>query len=355
MSMKKIAGYLLYLLGFLLLVFYYGKFQMELRILAGREFNPLPPIVFNSLYSILMGMYIALPKLISALIKTGRLRLDWQKLLIIGIPTLLISTSGILYHYVTSDLTLLFQWIYIKLIGTVGNTFIGVACGYTLLSSINKEEINELPAKKIDNTGSIDNTGNNRIAKIATLVIAGAFVLYILLNGVIHPVKLADVKADIVTTDNQSGYLVNEGKETVYFINTDITYTFQFENMPHSQRLSLSGRDRKIWIEPTEKLENLLEEDLFKQQGGAGFSSSGNKTEITLTYNLGSIDPAGSHPDKQPPPPEVLAEIKDALYETVLVIQFDETKIKRFNLLEYTNEHVDEKGYKEIQRITDLE
>lgn len=336
MSIKKIAGYLVYLLGLLLLVFYYGKFQMELRILAGREFNPLPPIVFSSLYSILMGMYIALPKLISALMKTGRLRLDWPKLLIIGIPTLLISTSGILYHYVTSDLTLLFQWIYVKLNGTVGNTFIGVACGYTLLSSIGKVEINELPADNIDNTGSTDNTGNNPIAKIATLGILGAFVLYILLNGVIHPVKIMEVKTDIVTNDNQDGYLVNEGKETVYFINTDIIYTLKFENLPQSQRLSIPGRDRKVWIEPNERLQNLLvEEDLFERLSGTGFSSSGNETEITLTYNLGSIDPEGSNPDKQPPPPEVLAEIKDALYDVVLVIQFDDNEIKRFNLLDY--------------------
>lgn len=338
MSIKKIAGYLLYLLGLLLLVFYYGKFQQELRILAGREFNQLPLIVFSSLYSILMGMYITLPKSISALMKTGRLRIDWPKLLIIGIPTLLISTSGILYHYLTSDLTLLFQWLYSKFTWAAGNTFIGVACGYTLLSSIDKEEINELPAEKIDNTGSTNNTGNNRIAKIATLGILGAVVLYISLNGVIHPVKLTEVKADIVTNDNESGYSVNDGKDTVNFIKTDINYTFQFENMPYtySPISSLSGRDRKVWIEPNEKLQSLLvEEDLFEQLDGAGFGNSGNKTEIRLTYNLGSIDPEGNHPDKQPPPPEVLAEIKDALYDAVLVIQFDDNEIKRFNLLDY--------------------
>ena len=105
--------------------------------------------------------------------------------------------------------------------------------------------------------------------------------------------------------------------------------------MTHSQRSSLSGRDRKIWIEPNEKLQSLLGENLFKQLGSTGFSSSGNKTEITLTYNLGSIDPKGSHPDIQPPPPEVLAEIEDALYEAEFVIQSDDKKIKRFNLLDY--------------------
>lgn len=141
MRMKKIAGYLLYLAGLLLLVFFGVHYQQELRILAGREFNPLPSIVFGSVYSLLIGMYIALPKLISTLLKTGKLRFDWPRLLIIGIPTLLISTSGILYHYVTSDLTLLFQWIYVKFNGTMGIAFIGVVCGYTLFSSVDKEEM----------------------------------------------------------------------------------------------------------------------------------------------------------------------------------------------------------------------
>lgn len=331
MSIKKMAAYLLYLLGLLLLVFYYGKFQQELQVLVGRDFNILPTMVFCSMYSIFIGMYISLPKFVSTLMKTGKIRFDWPRLLIIGIPTLLISTSGILYYYLTGDINLLVQWIYVKFNGTVGSTFIGVACGYTLLSSVDKEEINEIiPA---------GNTGNSRIAKIATLTILGAFVLYILLNGVLHPVKLAEVKADIVTTDNQSGYLINEGKETVYFIMTDIIYTLEFENLSYNQRSNISGHDGKIWLEPNEKLQNLVEEDLFKKIGGAGFSSSGNKTEITLTYNLGSIDPEGSHPDKQPPSPEVLAEIKDAIYEAELVIQFDDKKLERFNLLEYKNHH----------------
>lgn len=323
MKIKRIIAYLLYLSGLLLLIFLGGKYQQELRILAGREFNPLPPILFSTVYSVLVGMYIALPKLASTLMRSGKLGLDWLKVLIIGIPTLLISASGILYHYLSWDISFLVQWFYMQYNG-MSIAFIGVVSGYTLLSSVTKDEITETIS-----------TGKNRIAKIVTLVIVGTFFLYISLHGIIHPVKLVEVNAAIATTDNQAGYLVNEGKETVYFIRTDINYTFKFENMPYSKLMDLSDRDKKIWIEPKEKLQNLLEEDLFKRSGGIGFSGGGKQTELRLTYTIGSIDPLGNHPDQQPSSPEVLAEIKDALYDADLVIQVNDNKLERFNLLEY--------------------
>lgn len=326
MKIKRIIAYLLYLSGLLLLIFWGGKYLEELRILAGREFNPLPLILFSTVYSVFVGMYIALPKLVGTLMKNGKFRLDWLKVLIVGIPTLLITASGILYHYLSWDISFLAQWVYMQY-NAMSVSFIGVVSGYTLLSSVTKDEITE----------SIS-TGKNRIAKIVTLVIVGTFILYISFYGLIHPLKLVEVNADIATTDNQAGYLVNEGKETVYFIRTDINYTIKLDNMPYSRLAGLSDRDKKIWIEPKEKLQNLLGGDFFKRSGGIGFSGGGKQTELRLTYIIGSIDPLGNHPDQQPPSPEVLAEIKDALYDADLVIQVNDHKIERFNLSEYKEE-----------------
>jgi len=162
----------------------------------------------------------------------------------------------------------------------------------------------------------------------------GSSLLYSSLSGFIHPLKLVDVQAGIEKNDHQSGYLVNDGKDTVYFIQTEIKYCLKFENMP-TRSIRRFDNDLKIKIEPKEELESLLAEKIFKQPAGYGFSGGGNETEITLTYIIGSIDPKGNNANIVPPPPEVLEEIKDSLYNAELVIEASDTDIKRFNLLDY--------------------
>lgn len=179
-----------------------------------------------------------------------------------------------------------------------GSTLIGVACGYTLLNSIVKKEIEQdtVPAVK------------SRIPKIFVLLILGSSILYISLNGFLHPIKLVDVQADIVKNDNQTGYLANDGKDPVYFIRTEINYRLKFENMP-IRSIRQPGKELKIKVEPQEELRSLFSEDIFKQPDGIGFTGSGKETEITLTYTIGSIDPEGNNVDIPPPSPEILEQI----------------------------------------------
>lgn len=324
--MRKTIAYLCYVLGLMLLVYYGVNYQEELRIVAGRNYNPLPSIQFSYVYSLMIGIYIALPRFISRLGMKGKLFVNWLKILIIGIPTLLISASGILsYYFVSLQLNSLFRWVYVKY-SMMGTILIGVACGYTLLNSIAKKEMESdiVPGVK------------SRIAKIFVLLILGSSLFYISLSGFIHPMKLVDVQADIVKNDHQSGYLVNDGKDTVYYIQTEINYRLKFENMPMAIRsISQSDNDLKITVEPTEELRSLLSEDIFKQPDGYGFTGGGNETEITLTYTIGSIDPEGNNANIPPPSPEILAKIKDRLYNAELVVKLSDTTIKRFNLLDY--------------------
>ncbi|EHQ89460.1 hypothetical protein [Desulfosporosinus youngiae] len=322
--MRKIIAYLGYVLGLMLLVYYGINYQEELRILAGRTFDPFPLMQFSQVYPLMIGAYIALPRFISRLRRKGGLSVDWLQILIIGIPTLLISASGILSHYFLSyPLNSLFGQVYVKY-NMTGITLIGVVCGYTLLNSIARKEIEPDAVPAV----------NSRIAKIFVLLILGSTLLYSSLSGFLRPLKLVDVQADVVKNDNQSGYLVNDGKDTVYFIQTELNYCLKFKNMP-LRLIRQSGDDLKIKIEPKEELASLLAEDIFKQPDGRGFSRSGNETEITLTYIIGSIDPEGNNANILPPPPEVLEEIKASLYDAELIIEASDTDIKRFNLLDY--------------------
>ena len=113
--MRKTIAYLCYVLGLMLLVYYGVNYQEELRIVAGRNYNLLPSMLFSYVYSLMIGIYIALPRFISGLGMKGELSVNWLKILIIGIPTLLISASGILSHYFVSlQLNSLIRWVYVK-------------------------------------------------------------------------------------------------------------------------------------------------------------------------------------------------------------------------------------------------
>lgn len=322
--MRKAITYLGYVLGLMLLVYYGVNYQEELRISASRTYDPFPLMQFSQVYPLMVGAYMALPRFISRLRRKGGLSVDWLQILIIGIPTLLISASGILFYYFPSyQLNSLIGRVYVKY-GLLGTALMGVVCGYTLLNSIARKEIEPDAVPAV----------NARIAKIFVLLILGSALLYSSLRGFIQPLKLVDVQADIVKTDHQSGYSVNDGKDTVYFIQTELNYCLKFKNMP-LRSIRQSGNDLKIKIEPKEELAGLLAEDIFKQPDGRGFSGGSNEIEITLTYIIGSIDPEGNNANILPPPPEVLEEIKDSLYDAELVMETSDTDIKRFNLLDY--------------------
>ncbi|MDX9871211.1 MAG: hypothetical protein RBT41_02180 [Clostridia bacterium] len=91
----------------------------------------------------------------------GKFSVNWLKILVIGIPMLLIAASGVLsYSFASLPFSSQIGWIYVKY-NVMGTTLIGVACGYVLLSSITKKE-------KIENTVQVIEC---RIAKIMVLFV----------------------------------------------------------------------------------------------------------------------------------------------------------------------------------------
>ncbi|OEF97587.1 hypothetical protein [Desulfuribacillus alkaliarsenatis] len=326
--MKKTITYLLYIIGLLLLIYYGNAYQVKLRIIFNQELNLMPMLLFNSAYSIIVGIYIALPSFIITILKSGKVHIDWLKILIIGIPTFLISASGVLYHYLRpTELITMFHWIFSRY-SVSGTSLIAVVFGYTLLSSIVKEENDKIVyARKFS------------IAKIITLSIIATFFIYISFTGIIHPPKLVNVNANIETNDQKQGYSMEDGTE-VKFILTEIVYTFEFENLPNSSLIGEAIRDNKVRVEPKDSLEKLFQDDIFNNPRGGGFgtSTSGNKTEISFYYNIGSIDPEGKFPNKYPPSQEELNMIENYLYDAVLVFEIKGKKTKRYDLTEFKNE-----------------
>ena len=138
--MKRIIVYLIYVSGLLLLIRYGGYYQEEMRILAGRMFNPLPSTLYSVIYPVIVGLYLALPDFINLLRRAGKLHVNWIRILIIGIPTLLINSSVILYYFTPLGMNPVIQWIVSPHgYNMVGRALIGAVFGYTLLNSFSKK------------------------------------------------------------------------------------------------------------------------------------------------------------------------------------------------------------------------
>ena len=315
--MKRFLTYLLYGAGLLLLIYYGVSYQGELRVGASRNFDPLPPIIFMAVYSTVFGAYLDLPRFVIMLRRSGKVQFDWLKFLIIGIPALLVCLSGILSFYLkTADLLFLIQWIYFKF-NLLGTALAGAACGYTFLNSLSREEVSDYaPARRYP------------LAKIVTLFITAAVILYISLNGLIHPVKLVSVQTDVSEASN---YTIADGESTVP---KQINYAFTFENLPYTGAFSEAFTDEKIRVEPKEKLQSLIQSEIFKEKAGSGYSHYDNITELRISYRIGTPDSQGNLAKPDTLSPEILEEIQNSLFDADLVLEVN-NKTKRYNLMDY--------------------
>lgn len=138
--MKKIIGNLLYVSGLFFLIYFGDYYQEEMRVLTGRTFNPFPSTLFSVIYPVIIGLYLALPEFIHVLRRTGKMMVNWVRIIIIGIPTLLIDISVMLYFFTPLGQVSIVRWIVSDGYSLLGRALIGVVFGYTILISIGKTE-----------------------------------------------------------------------------------------------------------------------------------------------------------------------------------------------------------------------
>ena len=89
----RVAGYLLYtalLIFGLWLLFYYDAVLLEHRKMT---FEYWPYVWYNTLYPILIGIFLALPSFVRTFRSYGPWKFDWILFVTVGIPTLLGTLS----------------------------------------------------------------------------------------------------------------------------------------------------------------------------------------------------------------------------------------------------------------------
>ncbi len=111
--------------------FYNSNFLMDkIKFLEMKWFDYT--LIF--LYQLLLGMLLGMPVLLESLTsKTGKVKIDYEKILILGIPSLLLSTT-LLYR-----IPGLFNVAYF-LITRSNVFFFRILLGYTLITSFKKQD-----------------------------------------------------------------------------------------------------------------------------------------------------------------------------------------------------------------------
>ncbi|MGP4108844.1 hypothetical protein [Virgibacillus sp. L01] len=94
----------------------------------------MPVLLFATIYPIVIGLFLRLPKLIIEIKEKKQWTFDWVKVVAIGIPALYIASLPILS---TTGINFVFS-IDLMLMGTKLITIAGIVFGYVLLDSLKK-------------------------------------------------------------------------------------------------------------------------------------------------------------------------------------------------------------------------
>lgn len=136
-NIKRLIGYFLYIIFVISLLVIGMGWERHLKLLTGRTYSPYPHLVFLAIFPIVIGIILAIPKIIRKAKEQGNWHFDWVMFIAIGTPTLYVAISPALYFSPIG--------IYLPRIGTVTFTYsatpqiiCGVIFGYLILSVFDK-------------------------------------------------------------------------------------------------------------------------------------------------------------------------------------------------------------------------
>ena len=137
-NFKRAVYYFIYIL-----LFYWGaKYGYELYVKAKTtfDFSRTLIMIYRSIFPIILGLLLGFLNFTNKIKKQGRWKVDWVKLIILGIPTLYFGLNPILMSVSGKINALLYP---IFLIPTIEQqifyTLSGFIFGYIILDSIDKK------------------------------------------------------------------------------------------------------------------------------------------------------------------------------------------------------------------------
>ncbi|MFD6439213.1 hypothetical protein ACFWDG_05230 [Peribacillus sp. NPDC060186] len=142
-SWKRTISYLAYLILLLSVLFYGLNYQNHLAIISRETFEIKGYFLFQSFFPIFLGIIFAMPSIVKNILKKGHWKVNWLRLLILGIPFIYMSIIPILYFTEISVFDLPFSTLvwrgYFGADGsTTFNSITGIIASYIVLTSIRK-------------------------------------------------------------------------------------------------------------------------------------------------------------------------------------------------------------------------
>ncbi|MCM3618251.1 hypothetical protein M3936_11745 [Sutcliffiella horikoshii] len=142
--MQRFLSYFFWTVVIGLIVYAGSKYNLHLMKEGQMNFNILPPVIFATIFPVLIGILLRLPKLIKEIKQGKAWSVNWIKLLAVGLPTLYVTFVPLL------SLTSLFRYLpfAMDIVHLDFSTIAGVIFGYVLLDSFREnseaEETNHM-------------------------------------------------------------------------------------------------------------------------------------------------------------------------------------------------------------------
>ncbi|MED3688293.1 hypothetical protein P4534_05595 [Peribacillus butanolivorans] len=142
-SWKRTISYLSYLILLLSVLLYGLKYQHHLEIISRETYEVKGYFLFQSFFPIFIGVIFAIPSIVKNFLTKGHWKMNWVRLLILGLPFIYMSIIPILYFTEIIEFELPFSTLvwggYFGADGsTTFNSITGIIAGYIVLTSIRK-------------------------------------------------------------------------------------------------------------------------------------------------------------------------------------------------------------------------
>ena len=132
-------GYFVFSVCYLLVVIFGEKIQSYYKLQAGRTANPYPYMFIMALFPFVIGFIIGIPLFIRNINARGKWKIDWIRLMIIGLPTLILGALPAMIY--SQTLALIIHSSFPRASLLIKPEIIvmsGIMFGFTLINSIEK-------------------------------------------------------------------------------------------------------------------------------------------------------------------------------------------------------------------------
>ncbi|WP_169792883.1 hypothetical protein [Lentibacillus amyloliquefaciens] len=137
-QIRRFIYYFAWTIGIGFIIYLGMRYQIRLEEEAKKNFELLPVVLFATLFPIVIGLFLRVPKLIIEMKQDKQWGFDWVKFIAIALPSLYIITFSILSY---TPLGKNFTWLpdIIIFSSPTIQVIAGVVLGYTFLDSLMKE------------------------------------------------------------------------------------------------------------------------------------------------------------------------------------------------------------------------